>query len=96
MMRAQIGVKTGGLALRHHLAHQAGLGQRSQVVIDGGTGSSRIVPVDGAKNLVCGGMDGVLGQEFQHGVALGGRPQRGGLERLVEFGAQFRHSLYLD
>ena len=85
MMAAQIGVETGRLTLRHHFAHQAGFGQRPQIVVDGGTRSPRIVAVYGAKDLVRGGMDGVLRQEFQHGVALRGGPQGGRLKCLVEF-----------
>jgi hypothetical protein len=41
-------------------------------------------------------MDGVLREEFEDSVALGGWAQGGRLECLVEFYAQFRHSLYLD
>ena len=52
--------------------------------------------VHGAKDLVRGGMDGVLRQKFEHGVALRGGPKGGCLECVFEFKAQFRHSLYLD
>ena len=96
MMRAQIGVKPGRLPLRHHLAHQACLGQRPQIVIDGGARSPRIVAVHRVEDLVRCGVYGVLCQELQNGITLGGRPQGSSLECLIEFGAEFRHSLHLD
>src|ERR1019366_6131567 len=86
MMAAQIGVKAGRLSLRHHLAHQPRLGQRPQVVIDRGPRSPWIVAVHSAENLLRRGVDAVLNQVLQHGIALGGGPQGSRLERLFELG----------
>src|SRR5439155_23412965 len=84
MVTMNFGVEAGGRAFEDHFAHQVRLDQRVQAVVHRGAGVSRVGPVEGAMNLVGGGVHEMADEKLHHSVPLGAK-------RLLDLGPRFLH-----
>ena len=96
MVRVQIGIEPRRAALAPHFADKAGFGKRMQVVVDRGSGSSRVAAVYRTEDFFRRSMYIAAGQKFEHGVTLCRGPQCRRPECLIELFRNLRHSLYLE
>ena len=86
VMMLDVTLKACGVAGNAHFPHQSGASQRMQPVVDSGSRSLRIHPVERLVDFVRSRVQGVLQKVFHDSVSLRGAAETLSAERDHDFG----------